>query len=89
MTSMLRLPSSSEATKRGSSPRPNQWQRVQVLALQQQNSALLSARNASVNPPSTGITWPVVQRARGLARKRIASAQSAGSIALCVNVRSA
>src|SRR5580658_363044 len=45
--------------------------------------------NASVRPPSTGITCPVVQRARGLARKRMASAQSAGSIILLVSVRSA
>src|SRR5271170_1665551 len=36
--------------------------------------------NASVRPPSTGIRWPVVQRERGLPKKRIASAQSAGSI---------
>ena len=37
-------------------------------------------RNASVSPPSTGMMWPVVQCDLGPARKRIASAQSAGSI---------
>ena len=33
-----------------------------------------------VSPPSTGMRWPVVQRERGLARNRMASAQSTGSI---------
>jgi len=37
-------------------------------------------RNASVNPPSTGITCPVVQRDCGPARNKIAAAQSCGSI---------
>ena len=38
-------------------------------------------RKASTKPPSTGIRWPVVQRALGLARNRIACAQSSGSMA--------
>jgi hypothetical protein len=37
-------------------------------------------KNASGKPPSTGMIWPVVQRERGLARNKMASAQSAGSI---------
>ena len=37
-------------------------------------------KNASGNPPSTGMRWPEVQRERGLARNRIASAQSTGSM---------
>jgi hypothetical protein len=37
-------------------------------------------RKASVSPPSTGKICPVVHRVFGLARNRIASAQSTGSI---------
>ncbi len=37
-------------------------------------------RNASGRPPSTGMRWPDVQRERALARNRIASAQSTGSM---------
>ena len=43
-------------------------------------------RNASVNPPSTGIRCPVVQRDCGPARNRIAAAQSTGSIGWPVSV---
>src|ERR1700722_7610569 len=43
-------------------------------------------RYASVIPPSTGIRWPVVQGACGPARKRIAVAQSLGSMCLWVKV---
>ena len=42
-------------------------------------------RKASLRPPSTGNKWPVVQRARGLAKKRIALAQSSVSIAACIH----
>ena len=38
-------------------------------------------RKASVKPPSTGMMWPVVQGVLGPARKRIAWAQSLGSMA--------
>ena len=38
-------------------------------------------RKASTRPPSTGIKWPVVQRACEPARNRMAWAQSSGSIA--------
>ena len=37
-------------------------------------------RKASVRPPSTGTMCPVVHRASGLARNRMARAQSTGSI---------
>ena len=37
-------------------------------------------RKASVRPPSTGKMCPEVQRVFGLARNRMASAQSAGSM---------
>ena len=43
---------------------------------------------ASAMPASTGIKWPVVQRARALARNKMASAQSAGTISFRVSVRS-
>ena len=48
---------------------------------------LIHRRKASDSPPSTGMMWPVVQGDFGPARKRIASAQSFGSIGRCVSVR--
>src|SRR5207245_4421185 len=48
---------------------------------------IIHRRKASVNPPSTGIMWPLVQGDFGPARKRMASAQSLGSIGRCVSVR--
>ena len=44
-------------------------------------------RKASTNPPSTGITCPVVRELRSLANHTIASAQSWGLIAAFSNVR--
>jgi hypothetical protein len=46
-------------------------------------------RNASIKPPSTVITCPVVLLRRLLTQRKIASAWSAGSIGTLVSVRSA
>jgi len=47
----------------------------------------LHRRYASVRPPSTGIRWPVVTGALGPPMKRMASAQSLGSMGTWVRVR--
>src|SRR5579862_1762448 len=54
--------------------------RLFVSASTTQNEQYNYLKNASVNPPSTGIRCPVVQRDCGPARNRIAAAQSCGSI---------
>jgi hypothetical protein len=46
-------------------------------------------KKASVKPPSTGSRCPVVQRARGPARNRIAWAQSSGWMGFRVRARRA
>ncbi len=55
--------------------------------IDERRQAGVHRRNASAKPPSTGKMWPVVQWALGPARKRMASAQSAGSMAWWVSVR--
>jgi len=44
-------------------------------------------KKPSCNPPSTGMTWPVVFDNRGETSRKIASAWSSGSIGVCVRVR--
>ena len=71
----------------------NRYQGTQIFGRRQRLARLggeafrLHRRYASVRPPSTGIRWPVVTGAFGPPMKRMASAQSLGSMGTWVRVR--